>query len=257
MTADDIAGTDPYARLRFDGQYLVVTGAGSGVGAATAALLRARGATLLLVDRDADALTGVGQRLDAATLPADVTDRLAVATIAQTTSDWPALHGLLNCVGITGETHRPTHEVDIDDFEHVVATNLRSAFLLTRALVPRMLEAGYGRIVHVASIAGKEGNAGMAAYSATKAGLIGLVKAAGKDYATSGVTVNAIAPAVIRTPLVEAMPPEQVTYMTSRIPMQRCGTLAEVAELAAFVLSPAASFTTGFTWDMSGGRATY
>ncbi len=257
MTTDDVVNPDAYARLRFDGQHVVVTAAGSGIGAAAATLLRARGATLLLVDRDADALARVGQALDVATLTADVTDPLAVDGIAQTTSGWPALHGLLNCVGITGETHRPTHEVDVDDFDHVVATNLRSAFLLTRALVPRMLEAGYGRIVHVASIAGKEGNAGMAAYSATKAGLIGLVKAAGKDYATSGVTVNAIAPAVIRTPLVDAMPPEQVTYMTSRIPMQRCATLAEVAELATFVLSPAASFTTGFTWDLSGGRATY
>ena len=257
MTADDVVGTDPYARLRFDDQYLVVTGAGSGIGTAAATLLSARGATLLLVDRDADALTRVGQELEAATLAADVTDLNAVGAIGQAVSGWPALHGLLNCVGITGETHRATHEVDVDDFDHVVVTNLRSAFLLTRALAPRMLDAGYGRIVHVASIAGKEGNAGMTAYSATKAGLIGLVKAAGKDYATSGVTVNAIAPAVIRTPLVDAMPPEQVTYMTSRIPMQRCGTLAEVAELAAFVLSPAASFTTGFTWDLSGGRATY
>ena len=120
-----------------------------------------------------------------------------------------------------------------------------------------MIERKYGRILHVASIAGKEGNAGMAAYSATKAGLIGLVKVMGKDYAESGITVNALAPAVIRTPMVTALPEAQVKYMTDKIPMHRCGELAEAAAMIAWIVSPACSFTTGFTFDLTGGRAVY
>ena len=109
----------------------------------------------------------------------------------------------------------------------------------------------------MASIAGKEGNAGMVSYSASKAGLIGMVKSQGKEYAQTGVTVNALAPAVIRTPMVDALPPEQVRYMTEKIPMARLGDLGEIAALICFAISPAAAFVTGFTWDMSGGRATY
>ena len=120
-----------------------------------------------------------------------------------------------------------------------------------------MLAKGYGRILHVASIAGKEGNAGMTAYSATKSGLIGLVKSMAKDYPETGVTINALAPAVIRTPMVDQLPEETVKYMTDKIPMRRCGELAEVAAMIAWIVSPACSFTTGFTFDLSGGRATY
>jgi 3-oxoacyl-[acyl-carrier protein] reductase len=120
-----------------------------------------------------------------------------------------------------------------------------------------MLPHGYGRVLHVASIAGKEGNAGMTAYSATKAGLIGLVKSLGKDYPETGITINALAPAVIRTPMVDALPEATVTYMTDKIPMRRCGELEEVAAMIAWIVSPACSFTTGFTFDLTGGRATY
>jgi 3-oxoacyl-[acyl-carrier protein] reductase len=251
-----------YERLRLDGQRMVVAGAASGIGRATALLLAQRGAHLLLLDRDgpgvestATAVAEAGGGADARAV--DVTDAAALDAALDVARSWPQLHGLLNCVGITGETNRPAHEVDVADFDRVVATNLRSAFLLTKYAVPLMLASGYGRVLHVASIAGKEGNAGMVSYSATKAGLIGLVKSAAKDYARTGVIVNALAPAVIRTPLVDAMPAAQVEYMTSRIPMARCASLDEVAELAAWVLSPACSFTTGFTFDLSGGRATY
>jgi NAD(P)-dependent dehydrogenase (short-subunit alcohol dehydrogenase family) len=120
-----------------------------------------------------------------------------------------------------------------------------------------MLENQYGRILHIASIAGKEGNAGMLAYSASKAAVIGMTKVQGKEYAEAGITVNAMAPAVIQTPLVDAMPEAQVEYMTSKIPMQRCGTLEEATDLALFIVSKSSSFTTGFTYDLSGGRATY
>jgi 3-oxoacyl-[acyl-carrier protein] reductase len=120
-----------------------------------------------------------------------------------------------------------------------------------------MLRHNYGRILHIASIAGKEGNAGMLAYSASKAAVIGMTKVQGKEYAERGITVNALAPAVIQTAMVDAMPDAQVKYMTDKIPMKRCGTLEEVANIAAFIVSPGASFTTGFTFDITGGRATY
>jgi 3-oxoacyl-[acyl-carrier protein] reductase len=120
-----------------------------------------------------------------------------------------------------------------------------------------MLQQQYGRILHIASIAGKEGNAGMIAYSASKAAVIAMTKVQGKEYADTGITVNALAPAVIQTALVEAMPDQQVKYMTDKIPMKRCGTLDEFAAMAVFIVSPENSFTTGFTFDLSGGRATY
>jgi NAD(P)-dependent dehydrogenase (short-subunit alcohol dehydrogenase family) len=120
-----------------------------------------------------------------------------------------------------------------------------------------MLHQNYGRILHIASIAGKEGNAGMVAYSSSKAAVIGMTKVQGKEYAETGITVNALAPAVIRTPLVEVMPPDQVKYMTDKIPAKRCGSLEEVANLVAYIVSPMNSFTTAFTFDLSGGRATY
>jgi 3-oxoacyl-[acyl-carrier protein] reductase len=120
-----------------------------------------------------------------------------------------------------------------------------------------MLEKKYGRILHIASIAGKEGNAGMLAYSASKAAVIGMTKVQGKEYAETGITINALAPAVIQTPMVDAMPIEQVRYMTDKIPMKRCGTLEEIANLVLYIVSPKNSFTTAFTFDLSGGRATY
>jgi 3-oxoacyl-[acyl-carrier protein] reductase len=131
------------------------------------------------------------------------------------------------------------------------------SFFTARAVLPWMLKRNYGRILHIASVAGKEGNAGMLAYSASKAAVIGMTKVQGKEYAESGITINALAPAVIRTQMVEAMPAAQVQYMTDKIPMKRCGTLDEIAHMAAFIVSPGASFTTGFTFDMTGGRATY
>jgi 3-oxoacyl-[acyl-carrier protein] reductase len=120
-----------------------------------------------------------------------------------------------------------------------------------------MLKNNYGRILHIASVAGKEGNAGMLAYSASKAAVIGMTKVQGKEYAENGITVNALAPAVIRTPMVDALPEQQVKYMTDKIPMKRCGTLDEIAHMACFIISPGTAFTSGFTFDMTGGRATY
>jgi NAD(P)-dependent dehydrogenase (short-subunit alcohol dehydrogenase family) len=167
------------------------------------------------------------------------------------------IDALVNCAGITGRTNIPAGEVDLEDFERVYHVNLRGALLLSQAVLPHMLQRRYGRLLHIASIAGKEGNAGMTAYSATKAGLIGMVKSMAKDYVEQGITVNALAPAVIRTPMVDALPQATVDYMTAKIPMRRCGELEEAARMIAWIVSPACSFTTGFTFDLSGGRATY
>jgi 3-oxoacyl-[acyl-carrier protein] reductase len=246
--------------LSLDGQVHVVVGGARGIGAACAALLAARGARVAVLDLDEDAArqTAAGLGEGATGGRVDIADEgSASQAVADAVRDHGKIDGLVNCAGITGATGMQTHEVDPDDFDLVYRINLRGAFLVSRAVLPLMVEAGYGRLVHVASISGKEGNAGMAAYSCTKAGLIGLVKVMGKEYARTGVTVNAVAPAVIRTPMVEALPQQQVDYMTERIPMGRTGTLEEIAELVAWIASPASSFTTGFTFDLSGGRATY
>ena len=187
----------------------------------------------------------------------DVTDlRAAEIAVGEITGRAGAIDVLVNSAGITGITNIKSHEVDPSNVELVFRVNFFGSFNTSRAVLPGMLRQNYGRILHIASIAGKEGNAGMMAYSASKAAVIGMTKAQGKELAETGITVNALAPAVIRTPMVEAMPPAQVAYMTDKIPMKRCGTLEEIADMAAFIVSPEASFTTGFTFDLSGGRAT-
>ena len=143
------------------------------------------------------------------------------------------------------------------DLRKVFEVNLVGCFLTAKWVLPEMLKRGYGRILHIASISGKDGNAGMLAYSSSKAAVIGMTKVQGKEYAENGITINALAPAVVETPMVEAMPEDQVKYMTDKIPMKRCGRLEEVASIVAFIVSKDASFTTGFTFDLTGGRAVY
>lgn len=252
------------AGLRTMGTYTtIVVGGGSGIGRAAAEHLAAEGAAIGCLDRDGPAAIETARLIERAggqalAMTADVTDEAtlapAVVRIAETLGPPRAL---VNCAGITGTTNVKAHEVDLGDFDRVYRVNLRGALAVTQAVLPLMLAQKFGRILHVASIAGKDGNAGMAAYSATKAGLIGLVKSMAKDYAETGVTINALAPAVIRTPMVEALPQATVDYMTAKIPMRRCGTLEEAAMMIAWIVSPACSFTTGFTFDLSGGRATY
>jgi 3-oxoacyl-[acyl-carrier protein] reductase len=244
-------------------QAIAVVGAASGIGRAAAAFLGAQGVPVGCLDRDlegaeatADTITRAKGRALAHALDVTEAATIAPALDAMETA-FGRLDGLVNCAGVTGRTNRKAHEVDLADFDLVYRINLRGAMALSIAILPRLLGRNYGRVLHVASIAGKEGNAGMAAYSATKAGLIGLVKSMAKDYATTGVTINALAPAVIQTPMVDALPEAQVTYMTDKIPMRRTGSLVEVAHMIGWIVSPAASFTTGFTFDLSGGRATY
>jgi 3-oxoacyl-[acyl-carrier protein] reductase len=241
-----------------EGYSIAVTGAASGIGQATARHLAAQGARIACLDRDDPAATAAMIGAGALARRLDITDPRACAqTAAEILGAFGRIDALVNCAGVVGRTGIKAHEVDLADWEQVLRINLTGALVVSQAVLPHMLARGYGRILHVASIAGKEGNAGMAAYSASKAGLIGLVKTMGKDYAETGITVNALAPAVIRTPMVAAMPETQVRYMTDRIPMKRCGELDEAARMIGWIVSPDCSFTTGFTFDLSGGRAVY
>jgi NAD(P)-dependent dehydrogenase (short-subunit alcohol dehydrogenase family) len=241
----------------------IVVGAGSGIGRAAAEFLAGEGVAVGCLDRDGAAAAETARRIEGSgaksiAVTGDVTDERTIApAIDRIVAALGSLEALVNCAGITGKTNVKGHEVDLADFDAVYRINLRGALVVAQAVLPRMLAQNYGRILHVASIAGKEGNAGMAAYSASKAGLIGLVKSMAKDYAETGVTINALAPAVVQTPLVDALPQATIDYMTAKIPMRRCGTLEEVAAMIAWIVSPACSFTTGFTFDLSGGRATY
>lgn len=243
---------------QFSNQIAVVTGAASGIGNAIAGQLLKGGARLALIDRQQGSLNGESQKDRVSWFLADITAEEAVENvIKQVIDQYGRIDILVNSAGITGITHIQSHQVDSSDLHNVFDVNFFGSFLLSKYVLPHMLERNYGRILHIASIAGKEGNAGMLAYSASKAAVIGMTKVQGKEYAETGITVNSLAPAVIRTALVEGMPPEQVSYMTDKIPMKRCGTLEEIANLALYIVSPKNSFTTGFTFDLSGGRATY
>lgn len=241
----------------------VVIGGGAGIGESTARLLAARGVVVTVVDRNGDAAEAVAEGIRQAggaahSAPADVTDEQALRVVFDAAvARSGTVHAVINSAGIQGPLGRRSHEVELEEFERTLAINLTPGLTIARVAIPHFLERGYGRIVHVASIAGKEGNPNMIGYSSSKAGLIGLVKSQGKEYSRDGITVNAVAPAVIRTPFLDSQPQSVVDYMLEKIPMGRTGSLDEVAEMLAFIASPAASFTTGFTFDLSGGRATY
>ncbi len=241
-------------------QVAIITGAASGLGLAIAKKLHADGAHVALLDLNADALQTAAKQVgeNALTFAIDLTKQDQVENVvSQVAERFGRIDILVNSAGVTGATNIKSHEVDPANLRFVFDVNFMASFFTARAVLPWMLKRNYGRILHIASVAGKEGNAGMLAYSASKAAVIGMTKVQGKEYAETGITVNALAPAVIQTPMVDAMPPEQVKYMTDKIPMKRCGTLEEIAHMAAFIVSPGTAFTTGFTFDMTGGRATY
>jgi 3-oxoacyl-[acyl-carrier protein] reductase len=235
----------------FHGQVAVVTGAASGLGLAIARRLHDHGAEVAALDLNEAAEIGVAFKVD-------LTNETNVENVINQIGErFGRIDILVNSAGITGQTNIKSHEVSTEDLRSVFEVNFMASFFTARAVLPWMLKRNYGRILHIASVAGKEGNAGMLAYSASKAAVIGMTKVQGKEYAETGITVNALAPAVIKTPMVDAMPEAQVKYMTDKIPMKRCGTLEEIAHMVQFIVSPETGFTTGFTFDMTGGRATY
>jgi 3-oxoacyl-[acyl-carrier protein] reductase len=246
--------------LNFNAQVAVITGAASGLGLVIAHKLSNEGANVALLDKNESGLSEqfVGSSDQEIIIGLDVTDELQVQkAVEKVIARFGKIDILINCAGITGITNVKSHEVNTENLKQVFDVNFLSSFYTSKAVLPHMLNSRYGRILHIASIAGKEGNAGMLAYSASKAAIIGMTKVQGKEYAETGITINALAPAVIQTPLVDAMPETQVAYMTDKIPMKRCGTLEEAANMATFIVSRETSFTTGFTFDLSGGRATY
>ena len=244
----------------FKDQVAVITGAASGLGLAISKKLLNEGAKLALLDFNELALQNAfdhySEEVELITI--DLTKQeLVNQAIEKVLKRFGKIDILINCAGITGITNVQSHEVSAENLQKVFEINFMASFYTAQAVLPNMIANNYGRILHIASIAGKEGNAGMLAYSASKAAVIGMTKVQGKEYAEKGITVNALAPAVIQTPLVDAMPEAQVKYMTDKIPMKRCGSLEEAAGMATFIVSKESSFTTGFTFDLSGGRATY
>lgn len=245
---------------RFSGQTALVTGGSSGLGLAITRRLQAEGAFVAVLDCNPKAFAALETEFGSRgmCLQLDVTDEAAVlSVVAAVLARRGRIDVLVNSAGVTGKTSLKAHEVALADFDFVLKTNVQGPFLTSKHVLPAMVKQRYGRILHIASIAGKEGNAGMLAYSTSKAAVIGLTKVQGKEYAEEGICINALAPAVIRTAIHEGMPETQIKYMTDKIPMKRCGTLDEVAAMAAFILSPETSFTTGFTFDLTGGRAVY
>jgi 3-oxoacyl-[acyl-carrier protein] reductase len=246
---------------RFAGKTAVVTGGASGIGRAIVERLAKEGGRVTLFDVDGEAMGVVAGALGAFGVEAhhvDVTDEAAVADALEALVERRGrLDVVVHCAAIVGPTSTVITDVDLDAFEEVLKVNLHSSFVVTKQALRLMREKNAGRILLFASMAGKEGNPGMSPYSTSKAGVIGLVKSVGKEFAESGITVNAIAPAVIRTPMVEAADPAQVKYMTDKIPARRTGSLDEAAAMACWIVSDEASFCTGFTFDLSGGRAVY
>lgn len=244
--------------FRLDDKVAVVTGGGQGIGEAVGRRLAAAGAKVAVFDRDTTRAKNVAESVHGLALTGDVCSETDIAdALAAIQRNLGPPDILVNNAGITGKAG-PTWELSKSDLESVLAVNLVGPFLWCRAVVQGMLARGSGRVVNIASIAGKEGNPSLGPYSASKAALIALTKSLAKEVAGKGdITVNAVSPAVIATPLLDQLPQATIDYMVSRIPLGRMGRAEEVAALVHFLVSAEASFTTGQCYDISGGRATY
>jgi NAD(P)-dependent dehydrogenase (short-subunit alcohol dehydrogenase family) len=241
------------------GQTAIVTGGATGIGEGIARRLAAAGATVAVCDLNLDLAHDVASSLPGSSfaVACDVASRDSIKTAADAvTAHTGQIDILVNNAGIAGVA-APLWEQTDEDWQRILAVNVTSVFQFCRTVVPAMRARKYGRIVNIASIAGKEGNPNMSPYSATKAAVIALTKSLGKELAQEGICVNCVAPAVIRTKILEQLTEQQVSYMTDRIPMRRTGTVDEVAAVVHFLASPDSSFVTAQCYDVSGGRATY
>ena len=258
-----MSNNSAFEEISYAGQVVIVTGAGSGIGRSAAQLIASRGAKVICIDLNlagidecVDQITKVGGAAESVVL--DISNQKNVMEVITTLGNkHKRLDALVNCAGYPGPTGKFVEDITWNDYQKVIEVNLFGAIWLTQAVLPIMKKQKYGRIVQVASIAGKEGNPKMAPYNTAKAGLIGFVKGVAKEVAVDGITINSLAPAVIATPINKNTAKETLDYMISKIPAGRLGEPSEVAEIIAFMGSKACSFTTGFTFDISGGRATY
>lgn len=239
---------------RFSGRTAVVTGGAAGIGAGVAQRLAAEGALVSLWDRDEAAMAQSGA---AHTVALDVTDSAAVHRAAEATAGaLGKIDILVASAGITGP-NRTVWDYPVEAWDKVIDVNLNGVFYCNRAVVPFMRTNGYGRIVNIASIAGKEGNPNASAYSASKAGVIGLTKSLGKELADTEIRVNCVTPAAVKTAIFDQMTQQQIDWMLSKIPIGRFGGIDEVTALVCWLASEECSFSTGAVFDVSGGRATY
>jgi 3-oxoacyl-[acyl-carrier protein] reductase len=246
-------------QLDFGGRRAVVTGGAAGIGLAVALRLAASGAKVALWDHDERALADAAKKVGDGTLvhALDVTDHQAVDAAARVAADRLGGIDVLVCsAGITGP-NTTTWEYPVDAWQRVFDVNVHGVFYCARAVVPIMRETGYGRIVNIASVAGKEGNPNAPAYSASKAAVIGLTKSLGKELAKTDIRVNCVTPAAVRTAIFDQMTQQHIDFMLSKIPLGRFGTVEEIAALVCWLASEECSFATGAVFDASGGRATY
>ncbi len=243
-------------QLDMKGRHAVITGGAAGLGFAIAQRMLASGATVTLWDRDEVALAGAAKALGAGvqTVQVDVTRHDSVVqAVAQTA---PKVDALVNSAGITGP-NTPLVNYPVDAWNQVMQVNINGIFHCCREIVPLMQQADYGRIVNIASVAGKDGNPNASAYSTSKAAVIGLTKSLGKELASTGIRVNCVTPAAVKTAIFDQMTPEHIQFMLSKIPMGRFGMPEEIAAMVAWLCTEDCSFSTGAVFDLSGGRATY
>jgi 2-dehydro-3-deoxy-L-rhamnonate dehydrogenase (NAD+) len=245
--------------LQLQNNVAIITGGARGIGFACAERFIASGAKVAIWDIDSEAMTAAVDKLgaNAVAVQVEVTDETSIAAATEQISNrWGRIDILVNNAGITGPNVK-VWDYPPADFRKVVEIDLIAPFLVCRAVVPFMVKAGYGRIVNIASVAGKEGNPNASAYSAAKAGLIGLTKSLGKELATSGVLCNCVTPAAAATDIFKQMTAEHISYMKSKIPMDRFVQVEEIAAMVGWLASKDCSFSTGAVFDISGGRATY
>ena len=245
-----------------EGKVAIVTGSATGIGYGISKRLANDGANLVMVDIDANMLEQSASEVSARTREVEISigdvsePQTAREAVTKAVDKWGKIDILVNNAGIGG-INGNIWELDVDEMDRVYRTNLRGVFSFCHEVIPHMLEKDYGRIVNIASIAGKEGNPRMVPYSSTKAAVIGLTKSIGKELAGTGVLANCITPAVVQTRILEEFTPEQVQYMVDRIPVGRTGEITEIAALVTWLASDECSFSTGAVFDISGGRATY